>query len=327
MGELSIILHGGAWTPEPDARDGKERPALAAALDAGWRALSSGVPGERAVVEALRVLEDCEYLDAGYGSFPDENGEVFTDVALMRGCGDFISLLGLSHVRHPSALALDLLQPGARLMTIWTARRAAALRTASDEAKERYGYVIDNAELVSPYARAASERARLLYSGTNKGKAVGHDTVGCVVRDSRGKIFAGTSTGGIAFKPDGRVGDAPIIAAGVFADDEICGLSATGDGEQIMQSMLSGFVVAEVRRAQTLDAGCFESNSETLQLIISDELARMRRRFPGAEAGMIVMPKSGDPVFEFNSEMMCVAMRSGTPSSVRKELVQVALRC
>ena len=323
MNELSIILHGGAWSRSPSEINPEEAVVLRRALDAGWNALCAGLPGERAVVDAIRVLEDCELFDAGYGSFPNEHGEVFTDVALMRGNGDFISLLGVSQVRYPSEVAFDMLQPGARLMTIWTDRRCKAVRDLPADVLRRYGYVEDPSALVSPFARKQSENIRARRERVRPG---GHDTVGCVVRDRNGKITAGTSTGGTACKPDGRVGDAPIVGAGVFALDEVVGLSATGDGERILQSLLSGFVIAEVRRQTLHDSNCFLAEPELLSRLINDELARMRGQYPTAEAGLIVMPRHGLPCYGFNATSMCVATRTGTPERVAQEEVGVAIR-
>ncbi|MCB0338604.1 MAG: isoaspartyl peptidase/L-asparaginase, partial [Bdellovibrionales bacterium] len=205
---FAIILHGGAGNPDKIEENPREVPFLENALDAGWEALVSGKGGERAVVEAIKVLEDCEFFDAGYGSYPDEDGNVFMDIGLMRGSGDFISLFGVQQVRYPSELALDLLTPGMERMIVWDANRRSELDRADKERKARVGWVASQADLISPIALAASERYRTKFLNQKQHE---HGTVGCVVRDGHGRIFAGTSTGGIPSKGRGRIGDSPII--------------------------------------------------------------------------------------------------------------------
>lgn len=292
------------------------------ALDAAWACLENGDPGEKAVVEALRVLEGCELFDAGYGSWPNENGQIRCDVALMRGSGDFISLMNMRRVRFPSAVALDQLSPKKNLMAVWTDEMMRRLDEASDEIKARYGWVKSESEMVSPVAmRRVEERREARVS-----RPKGHDTVGCVVRDGFGRIFAGTSTGGIMLKPDGRVGDSPILGAGVFADDAIAGLSATGQGEIILKSLLSSFVVADIRSFLRADSARFEREPALLKTILKTELEEMRRKYPTGEAGLIVIPVRGAPAYEFNAESMPVAVRYGKAGQIEHDEVVVATR-
>jgi beta-aspartyl-peptidase (threonine type) len=317
--EFSVIIHGGAGGFVDDADSRLKEPFLKAALDAGWNALLAGEGGERAMIRAMMVLEGCEYFDAGYGSYPNEHGKVFMDVALMRGSGDFISLVNVRKVKYPSALALDMLRPGRSLMRVWTDRMHAGLEDSADEFKERYGYVRTEEEMIAPYALESGQRARSAAS-QNKGSG----TIGCVIRDGEGRIFAGTSTGGIPNKPDGRVGDTPIIGSGCFADDQIGGLSATGHGEVIMKSLLSGYVIAEMRGRLASDANSFTSDGKALKNILDRELGAMRAKYPGGEAGLIVIPKIGMPAFSFNSEAMNVGMRVGSAQGISHEEWKVA---
>jgi beta-aspartyl-peptidase (threonine type) len=325
---LSVIIHGGAVDREVALGDHREKPILAEALDAAWERLATGRPGEEAVAAALKVMEGCEFFDSGFGSFLNEHGKVRLDVALMRGNGDFISLVNIARVKYPSALALDHLAPGRSLMAVWTEDRMRALDQASPEKKSRYGYVATEEEMIAPFARMKTEF--LLRDHDSRGMAwkpatLGHDTVGCVVRDGSGRIAAGTSTGGIAFKPDGRVGDSPLIGAGVYADDTIGGLSATGAGETIIKSTVSAFVIAEMRRLMRDDPDIFSREPEALRTLIGSEIDDMARRYPGTMAGLIVMPVHGRPAYAFNSPGLCVATRTGSARVIDHEEIQVAV--
>ena len=315
----SIILHGGVASPSEIDTSFPEAPFLREALESGWDSLMRGEKGERVVVSALRALEACEYFDAGYGSFPNENGDLFMDVALMRGNGDFSSLMNLTCCRHPSEVAYDRWEEGRSLMRVVTPALANEIRQSSKETLDRYGYTSQPAELVSPYAVRCAEMAkrRRLQKG---------GTVGCVVRDWNGRIFAGTSTGGTPNKPDGRIGDSPIVCGGVFADDEIGGLSATGDGEVILKSGISGMVVAGMRARMRSDRGWYAKNPVALRELVQEEMSEMRRKYPLSEAGFIVMPLEGDPAYCFNAKLLYVAHRTGNRDQIISEEFRVALR-
>lgn len=325
---FSVIIHGGAVDREVALGDHREKPVLGEALDAAWDKLVSGRPGEEAVAAALKVMEECEFFDSGYGSFLNEHGKVRLDVALMRGTGDFISLMNIARVKYPSALALDHFARGRSLMAVWTEDRMRGLDTVSPERKRRYGWVATEEEMIAPFAREKTEF--LLADADSQGMAwkpatLGHDTVGCVVRDGNGKIFAGTSTGGIALKPDGRVGDSPLVGAGVFADNAIGGLSATGAGETIIKSTVSAFVLAEMRRLIRRDPEIFVREPGRLRQVIETEIGDMTARYPENMAGLIVMPVKGLPAFAFNSPGLSVATRTGTATVIDHEDVQVAV--
>src|SRR3990167_1925227 len=226
--ELAVILHGGGGKIGPEHGQ-KKLPYLRKALDLAWAALVAGKPGEFAVVEALRVMEGCEYFNAGYGGYPNVNGIVLLDVGLMRGDRDFVSLIHVRRVKYPSSIALDMLLPRRTLLSTWTHELMMKLDEAPEFIKGRYGLVATHEDLVAPFVKQLmKEKGDFeVARDPKKEEAKAHGTVGCVVRDAKGEICAGTSTGGVSFKYNGRVGDSPIIGAGVFADNEICGLSTT----------------------------------------------------------------------------------------------------
>lgn len=304
MSQAAVIVHGGAGSRFDTAASSEIVPALEEATAAAWKCLQENAPAEIAVVAALKVLEDCEYLDAGYGSFPNENDQIFVDAALMRGCGDYSAFMNIPRVRFPSEIALQALKPGARVQRVWTESMDLALRQSSAEFRARVGLAESHAALISPHARAVTERVR-----REKIKPKCGDTVGCVVRDLHGKLAAGTSTGGTANKPDGRVGDAPIVGSGVYAHDQIVALSATGLGEAILGSLLSSAIVTRLR----------DSQGDLLE-IANSELSNMRERYPDAQAGLIFIAPQGDPVFVFNSTILSVAWKTDSSQHAAVEV-------
>ncbi|MCB9030033.1 MAG: isoaspartyl peptidase/L-asparaginase [Deltaproteobacteria bacterium] len=310
---LAVIIHGGAGKLSIDHAS-KKLPFLKEARDAAWDAVAKGKPADIAVVEAIRVLEACEYFNAGYGGYPNINGIVLTDVGLMRGNLDFVSLVHCRRLKFPSAVALDMLTPNRTLMTTWTRELELNLEQAPDFIKEKYGLVKTHEDLIAPHVRRLME---LKQAEVEQKVDDIHGTVGCVVRDINGHIAAGTSTGGLSFKYNGRIGDTPVVGSGVYADDNICGLSTTGHGETFLKTLVSGFVISEMRSALRKDKKVF-SDSKLLRQLLDDEFKEVAQKSPGRGA-MIVIPPIGKPVYSFNSEMVSVGYKYGSADKIEGE--------
>ncbi|MCB0334753.1 MAG: isoaspartyl peptidase/L-asparaginase [Bdellovibrionales bacterium] len=282
--ELSVILHGGGGKASPEHARNKIKP-MEAALDAAWTLLCQGAPGVRAVEAALRVMEGSQYFNAGYGGYPNVNGVVLTDVGVMTGQRDFVALLNVRRVTYPSSVACDMLREGKAHMTVWTHSHEQLLDAESESKKSHYGVVKTHEDLVAPYVRQLIERKIALE--VRQGDEIPDDesevggTVGCVVRDASGELCAGTSTGGVSLKANGRIGDSPIVGSGLFADSEICGLSTTGHGESLLRSCMSGFVIGEIRRALRDNPDCFAENRLALQEILRNEIRQEKPLWRG----------------------------------------------
>jgi len=319
---LCVILHGGAGhTVEKNAR--LKLPVLKLAVDNAWQALIEGKSGVIAVAAALRVLEGSEYFNAGFGGYPNVNGCVLLDVGLMKGTREFVSLINVRRVKYPSAIALDMLDEHSGLVTLWTYEHEQNLDKASAEIKQRYGLVKTHEDMIAPFVKHLLKHPDE-FELTQADEDSIHGTVGCVVRDARGHLHAGTSTAGIGLKYNGRVGDSPIIGSGVFADNEIGALSATGNGEAIIRSVVSSFVIAEMRHELRKDPNIFVKDPEKLHTIISRELGELDRKTVGQSAALIVVPARGVPQYEFNSEMVSIGLRYGSATKIKQEKVIIA---
>ncbi|MEZ4753197.1 MAG: isoaspartyl peptidase/L-asparaginase [Bdellovibrionota bacterium] len=318
--QISVILHGGAgrfsekYTPN-------KLPFLKQALDAAWDALTAGRTGGIAVTQALKVMEECEFFNAGYGGYPNANGIVLLDIGLMRGNRDFISLLNLRRVKVPSAVAYDMLERHSNLMSVWTHELMLELEAAPEFIKQRYGYVARHEDLLAPYVLELLKDKNAAEVAQDGGT---HGTVGCVVRDADGNLFAGTSTGGVNLKYNGRIGDTPIIGQGVFADNEIGALSTTGHGESLMLSCLSGFILAEMRARIRKNKYVFSEDPSSLSDLLAAEMREMSRKTSNGGA-IVIIPNSGLPQYAFNSEMVSIALRSGSAEKINLEECCIAL--
>lgn len=320
---LCVALHGGAGRFVEDHTLNK-LPVMKEALDAAWSVLVKGKSGDLAVAEALSVMERSVYFNAGYGGYPNVDGIVLLDVGLMRGSREFVSLVNVRRVKCPSMVAYDMLQEHKGLVSIWTYELEQKLDNTSSENKERYGLVSRHEDLVAPYVTKLLKKKNAEVESEGNGDSSVHGTVGCVVRDAQGALHSGTSTGGVSLKHNGRVGDSPIIGAGVFADNEIGALSTTGAGEAFLRSSLSGFVLAEMRRELRANPNVFIEDPESLKELLEREIGEMDRKTKGKGGAIIVLPPKGDPQFAFNSSMASLAVRVGSETSIRDERVWIA---
>lgn len=302
-----VIVHGGAGKlREEQAR--KKIPLMKIAVKKAWQELDKGKPAEFAVAAALRVMEESDVFNAGYGGYPNANGIVLLDLGFMRGNRDFVSLLNVRKLKFPSAVALDMFQPNRTIMSVWTHELMKQIDQADGVVKERYGWVATHEELCSPKVVDWLKKGMGEFlEGGLTGDEPGCGTVGCVVRDLDGRLAAATSTGGVNAKENGRIGDSPIIGAGVFADDEIGALSTTGHGESLLLGLVSGFVLSRMRELIRENHEVFYQSPSKLQHILDDEFNELKRKRKNRGGGIIVIPPHGPPSYSFSSEMLSVA--------------------
>jgi L-asparaginase / beta-aspartyl-peptidase len=213
----ALIVHGGAGA-DPGGRE-ELRGGMRAAVAAGWRALAEGGTALDAVEAAVRSLEDHPRFNAGRGSVLTAAGTVETDASIMEG--DQLrngAVAAVSGVRNPISLARQILEAGRH--SLFAGPGALA------RARELGVPLCDPTELVTEHQR---RRLAALQAGT----------VGAVALDRLGTIAAATSTGGMAGKLPGRVGDSALIGCGTYAESTLGGVSCTGDGEAIIRVTLA----------------------------------------------------------------------------------------
>jgi len=230
---IGMAVHGGAWNI-PDALWPAHEAGCARARAAGMAILEAGGAAVEAVAAAIRVMEDDPVFDAGRGSFLNERGEVELDAGLMEG-GRLESgaVLGVSRVKNPIILAHYILRHSSHCL--FTGAGAHQLAERADlPMVPPETHVLEREREI--YRRIkAGDRAPLEQAWTDRAC----DTVGAVARDRDGNLAAGNSTGGTLFKALGRVGDAPLIGSGFYADNELGAVVCTGWGESIMRAGLA----------------------------------------------------------------------------------------
>jgi L-asparaginase / beta-aspartyl-peptidase len=230
----SIVVHGGAGA-DPLDRPEELRVGMLAALAAGWSVLRTGGRALDAVEAAVRTLEDHPRFNAGRGSVLTAAGTVETDASIMDGdrlaCGAVGAVGGIA---NPISLARHVLETGRHVLLVGGGAIAFARAAGVPEC--------DPAALVT-------ERQRRQHATSADGAAEVGGTVGAVALDRRGTIAAATSTGGIAGKLPGRVGDSALIGCGTYADSTLGGVSCTGDGEAIIRVVLARRTLDHLREA------------------------------------------------------------------------------
>jgi L-asparaginase / beta-aspartyl-peptidase len=240
----AIIVHGGAGEVSADRFD-RLREGTRRAAGVGDAILLAGGSALDAVAAAVRVLEDDPEYNAGHGSALTRDGKVETDASIMDGASQRVgAVAAVPDLGNPIVLARAVLDAGEHAilagMAVWRFAAELHIRPASP------------GELITDRARERLAKALSEKSG---------GTVGAVARDRAGRFAAATSTGGIAGKRAGRVGDSPIPGAGTWADTR-CAISATGDGEAILRVALSRTISIRVASGSALRDAVIESLRE-----------------------------------------------------------------
>jgi L-asparaginase / beta-aspartyl-peptidase len=286
MEEIAIVVHGGAGRlPTDDARAERMRAGAAAAVEAGHEVLAAGGAALDAVEAAVVVLEDDAEFNAGRGAALTEYGRVELDASVMDGTSRAAgAVAAVRGVRNPVRAARAVLAEGRHVLLVGAPATEFAA-TAGLEFESETWFV--------------TERERLALNRVTESHAAGaRGTVGAVARDSRGRLAAATSTGGVSGQRLGRVGDSSLIGAGTWADDATVAVSCTGHGESIIRSALAHEVDALLRhRRLDLPQACS---------VAIEGLGRW-----GQDGGLIAVSAHGEVAATFNSPAMTRGWRVG----------------
>jgi beta-aspartyl-peptidase (threonine type) len=276
-----ILVHGGAWAV-PDGEKEPHLDGVRRAVSAGWHVLSGGGSALDAVVEAVRLMESNPALNAGRGSVLNRNGEVEVDAGIMDGdtlaAGAVASVQG---VENPIELARKVMESTPHVLLVGTG--------AASFARQQGIATCDPSDLVVPRERSRWEAAKIGADLQNPG-----DTVGAVACDEKGCVAAGTSTGGSLMKLPGRVGDSPVVGAGLYADNQLGAASSTGWGEGSIRVVLAHRAVSLI----STTGSASEAAREAIWVLESRT---------GGAGGVIVVDKNGTPGFHFNTPCMAHA--------------------
>ena len=219
-----------------------------AATEAAMNELSAGNSALDAVEAGARVPEaDPNDTSVGYGGLPDRDGIVTLDACIMDHLGNAGAVTYLQHIKHPISVARKVMEETPHVML----SGEGALMFAKSQGFEEE-------EMLSPKAKEAWENWLKKEEYDPQIEIPNHDTIGILAIDSTGKIAGACTTSGMAYKMHGRVGDSPIIGAGMFVDDEVGGAVSTGNGEFVMKTLGSFLIVELMRQGASPQEACEE---------------------------------------------------------------------
>ncbi|HBD19230.1 MAG TPA: isoaspartyl peptidase/L-asparaginase [Arenimonas sp.] len=286
----ALVIHGGAGVIERASLSPEDektvRAELDRALDAGHAVLRDGGSALDAVSAAVGVLEESPWFNAGKGAVFNAEGGHELDAAIMEGhtrrAG---AVAGVRTVRNPIKLARAVMEHSPHVMLA-----AGGAEKFADSRPEIERVAPDWFD--TPHRRKQLEQAQQReQAGHAAAPGTYFGTVGAVALDKQGRIAAATSTGGMTNKRWGRIGDAPIIGAGTWADEN-CGVSGTGWGEFYIRSAAAHDICARVSyRGDALSVAAEE--------VINGIVPKL-----GGDGGAIALDRHGNIAMPFNTSGM-----------------------
>lgn len=214
---------------------------------AAWKILSTGGAALDAVEAGVRVSEaDPKVTSVGYGGLPDREGNVTLDACIMDERGRCGSVAYLQQIKHPISVARRVMEKTPHVMLVGDGAQKFALAE---------GFPKEN--LLTEESKREWEKWKAEHPEFKpKINVENHDTIGLVAIDSRGNLSGACTTSGLAYKMPGRVGDSPIIGAGLYVDNDIGAATATGMGEAVIRAVGSFLVVELMRQGHSPADAC-----------------------------------------------------------------------
>jgi len=289
--KIAIVIHGGAGTiVKENITPELERSyflKLEEAIRVGYDILKNGGSSKEAVEKTIHVMENSPLFNAGHGAVLTSDGTAELDASFMDGeTLDAGAIAGVKNIKNPISAAIAVMEKSPYVLL-------------SSNGAEQFASEV-GLEIVPNSYFITERRKTQLKAIQNKNEVSFYDpyikdskygTVGCVALDVNGNISAGTSTGGRSNKKWGRLGDVPIIGAGTYANNECCGISATGWGEFFIRNVVAYDIAALV-------------NYKKLNIKEASKLALEKVKDLGGDGGVIVLDKNGDVSMDFNTAGM-----------------------
>lgn len=242
---------------------------------AAWKVLSMGGYALDAVEAGVHVPE-ADPLDTsvGYGGFPDRDGYVTLDACIMNELGMAGSVSFLEHIMHPISVARKVMEDTPHVMLVGEG----ALQFALNKGFKKENLLTDVAKKAWEEWKVESKYKPII-------NVERHDTIGMVAIDQQSRIAGACSTSGAAFKMHGRVGDSPILGAGMFVDNEVGGAASTGLGEMVLRTLGSFLVVEEMRRGA--------HPQKAAEIAVKRIVRKYPKQAEEAQVGFIAVDKRG----------------------------------
>ncbi|MDQ7947577.1 MAG: N(4)-(beta-N-acetylglucosaminyl)-L-asparaginase [Pedobacter sp.] len=237
-----------------------------AANEAAWKVLTKNGSALDAVEQGVSIIEaQGTNQSVGYGGLPDRDGVVTLDACIMDEKGNCGAVLALEKIMHPISVARRVMEKTPHVMLAGDG----ALQFALSEGFKPMNLLTPSSEKAwkewlkqAKYQPSINIENKLYEKVAPKklpGNQYNHDTIGMLALDEKGNLSGACTTSGMAFKLHGRVGDSPIIGAGLYIDNEIGGATSTGVGEEVIRNVGSFLVVELMRQGYTPEQACKEA--------------------------------------------------------------------
>jgi N4-(beta-N-acetylglucosaminyl)-L-asparaginase len=249
------------------------------ANEAAWNILKNNGRALDAVEAGVRVPEgDPNERSVGYGGRPDRDGHVTLDACIMDEFSNIGSVAFLEHIKHPISVARAVMEKTPHVMLVGEG----ALQFALDHGFIKENLLVEESE---------NEWKEWLKKNEYHPKVniENHDTIGMIALDANGNLSGACTTSGLAFKMHGRVGDSPIIGAGLYVDNEVGAATATGHGEEVIRISGCHLVVELMRQGKSPQKACEEAVARVVNL-----MKLRKKNLADIQVGFIALNKNGE---------------------------------
>ncbi|PST81638.1 beta-aspartyl-peptidase [Pedobacter yulinensis] len=300
--KYAMVIHGGAGTilkkNMTAEKEAAYKAVLTQALQTGYNLLKSGRSSLDAVEATIHVMEDSPLFNAGKGAVFTHDGRNEMDAAIMDGKTQAAgSVAGVTVIRNPISAARAVMEKSEHVMMVGPGAEKFAKAAGLQIVNPKYFWTKERWEGLQKAIREDAQKS-VLDHGSKKSMKMGtvnkdykFGTVGAVALDLAGNLAAGTSTGGMTNKKYGRVGDAPIIGAGTYANNATVGISCTGWGEFYIRNVVAHDISAMMEyKGMTVDAAAKAA---------IEKVGKM-----GGDGGLIALDREGNVSMPFNTEGM-----------------------
>lgn len=246
---------------------------------AAWEILSKNGRALDAVEAGVKIPEgDPNERSVGYGGRPDRDGRVTLDACIMDEFSNIGSVACLEHIKHPISVARAVMEKTPHVMLVGKG----ALQFALSQGFKKENLLVEE-----------SEKEWKEWLKTSQYKPIAnienHDTIGMIALDANGNLSGACTTSGMAFKMHGRVGDSPIIGAGLYVDNEIGAATATGHGEEVIRITGCHLVVELMRQGLSPQKACEEAVMRIVKLT-----KNRGKELKDIQVGFIALNKKGE---------------------------------
>ncbi len=249
------------------------------ANEAAWEILSKGGKALDAVEAGVRVPEaDPTERSVGYGGRPDRDGRITLDACIMDEMSNIGSVAGLEFIKHPISVARAVMEKTPHVMFVGDG----ALQFALSQGFPKENLMVPDSEREWKEWLKKSEYKPIV-------NIENHDTIGMIALDAAGNLSGACTTSGMAFKMHGRVGDSPIIGAGLYVDNEIGAATATGHGEEVIRIAGCHLVVELMRQGKSPEEACKEAVNRVVRL-----MEIRKKNLSDIQVGFIALNKQGE---------------------------------